>query len=77
MAQTYGQRPSAFLGLRAGSAEALEWDLGVFTFGRWVETRLQDRDKPPLERLLRNPDAPARPVTLTQMRALGEVIDRE
>ena len=75
MAQAYHRPPSASLGLRPGSAAALEVDLAIFTFGRWVESRLQDRDKPTLQRLLSGPEAPARPVTREAMRALGDVIE--
>lgn len=54
---SYGQRPSAVLGLEPASWEAYQLDVATLQLGRWVEGKLSERDekgKPvwTLERLL-------------------------
>jgi len=63
------------LGLRQGSAVALEVDLAVLTFCRWVDGRLQDRDHPSITSLLGLRPSPRTPLTRAQMAALGDVIE--
>ena len=45
LAQRYGQRPSSFLGLPADCWEAYQLDLATWTVGRWIESKLSERDK--------------------------------
>lgn len=54
---SYGQRPSAVLGLKPASWEAYQLDVATLQLGRWMEGKLAERDekgKPvwTLERLL-------------------------
>lgn len=45
MGAEYGQRPSALLGLAPESWEAYQLDLVAFHTGKWVESKLEERDK--------------------------------
>lgn len=45
LSETYGQRPSAFLGLAPESWEAYQLDLATLHVGRWVENKLGERRK--------------------------------
>ena len=53
LGKRYGQRPSSFLGLPPDSWEAFQFDLAVLTVGRWVDSKLAERDKKgnPIHRL--------------------------
>lgn len=53
LGQRYGQRPSSFLGLDAESWEAFQFDMAVLTVGRWIDSKLAERDKQgkPIHRL--------------------------
>ena len=44
MAQAYGRRPSAVLGIKEAWA-AYQFDSAVLTLGRWVENRLAEHHK--------------------------------
>lgn len=53
MGRRYGQRPSSFLGLDADSWEAFQLDMATLTVGRWIDSKLSERDKQgkPIHRL--------------------------
>lgn len=62
MAAEYGQRPSSFLGLPPESWEAYQLDLVTYYTGKWIESKLEERDKKhkpiyKLEDLLAEPKA--------------------
>ena len=62
LALTYGQRPSAVLGVEDEWA-AYQVDVATLTLGRWVEARLAERDKKgrpiySLAQLMAEPGAP-------------------
>lgn len=44
LAQTYGQRPSAVLGI-ADTWAAFQLDMATMMLGRWVESRLSERNR--------------------------------
>jgi hypothetical protein len=43
--QTFQQSPSGTIGIRANPWLAWQFDNAVFTFGRWVDSKLNERDK--------------------------------
>lgn len=45
VARRYGSRPSAFMGLPADSWEAYQLDLATWTVGRWIDSKLAERNK--------------------------------
>lgn len=45
LASAYGSRPSSYLGLPPDSWEAYQLDLAALEVGRWVEGKLNERDK--------------------------------
>jgi hypothetical protein len=45
LGNSYGQRPSGFLGLPGDSWEAYQFDLATLELGTYVENKLAERDK--------------------------------
>lgn len=45
LSETYGQRPSAYLGLAADSWEAYQLDVATLQLGRWAESKLSEHRK--------------------------------
>lgn len=45
LSASYGQRPSSFLGLAPASWEAWQLDVATLQAGRWMESKLAERDE--------------------------------